>query len=51
MSGFDSAKLDAEFFAGTTWKSNFICALGTGTNEMLYPRNPRLPFDEACRIL
>jgi nitroreductase len=51
MSGFDAAKLDAEFFAGTTWKSNLICALGTGTSELLYPRNPRLPFDEACRIL
>jgi len=51
MSGFDPGKLDAEFFAGTTWKSNFICALGTGTSEMLYPRSPRLPFDEACRIL
>jgi nitroreductase len=51
MSGFDQAKVDAEFFSGTTWTSNIICALGTGTNEMLYPRSPRLPFDEACRIL
>jgi nitroreductase len=51
MSGFDHDKLDAAFFAGTTVKSNFICALGTGTTEMLYPRNPRLPFDEACKIV
>lgn len=51
MSGFDNAKLDQAFFAGTSVKSNFICALGTGTAEMLYPRNPRLPFDEACKIV
>ena len=50
MSGFDNAKVDAAFFAGTSVKSNFICALGTGTAEKLYPRNPRLPFDEACKI-
>jgi nitroreductase len=51
MSGFDHQKLDAEFFAGTTIKSNFICALGTGTTENLYPRNPRLSFAEACQIV
>jgi nitroreductase len=51
MSGFDHGKLDAAFFAGTTVKSNLICALGTGTTEMLYPRNPRLPFEEACKIV
>jgi 3-hydroxypropanoate dehydrogenase len=51
MSGFDNAKLDAAFFADTPLKSNFICALGAGTTELLYPRNPRLVFDEACRIV
>jgi nitroreductase len=51
MSGFDNAKLDQAFFFGTTVKSNFICALGTGTAEELYPRNPRLAFDEACTIV
>jgi 3-hydroxypropanoate dehydrogenase len=51
MSGFDNAKVDAAFFAGTSHKSNFICALGTGTTEMLFPRNPRLSFEEACRIV
>ena len=50
MSGFDHAKVDAAFFSGTSVKSNFLCALGIGTNELLYPRNPRLPFEEACRI-
>jgi 3-hydroxypropanoate dehydrogenase len=51
MSGFDNAKLDAAFFAGTSLKSNFLCALGTGTTELLYPRNPRLDFEEACKIV
>jgi 3-hydroxypropanoate dehydrogenase len=51
MSGFDHAKVDAAFFAGTAVKSNFICALGSGTTEGLFPRNPRLPFDEACKII
>src|ERR1700733_7693639 len=51
MSGFDNAKVDAAFFAGTSFKSNFLCALGTGTTELLFPRNPRLSFEEACRIV
>lgn len=50
MSGFDNAKVDAEFFAGTQVKTNFICSLGYGNAEKLFPRSPRLPFDEACRI-
>jgi 3-hydroxypropanoate dehydrogenase len=51
MSGFDHAKLDAAFFEGTSVKSNFICALGVGSSELLFPRNPRLPFEEACKII
>ncbi|HYM33586.1 MAG TPA: malonic semialdehyde reductase [Candidatus Cybelea sp.] len=51
MSGFDNAKVDAEFFAGTTIKSNFLCSLGYGDHSKLFPRNPRLDFDEACKIL
>lgn len=50
MSGFDAAKLDAAFFAGTTIRSNFICALGHGERARLHPRSPRLPFEDACRI-
>jgi len=50
MSGFDNAKVDAAFFAGTTVKSNFLCNLGYGDPAKLYPRNPRLDFNEACRI-
>lgn len=50
MSGFDKAKVDAAFFPDGRWKANFICNLGYGTGTGLYPRGPRLEFDEACRI-
>jgi 3-hydroxypropanoate dehydrogenase len=49
MSGFDNAKLDDAFFAGTRIRSNFIINLGYG-QEDLFPRSPRLAFDEAARI-
>jgi nitroreductase len=51
MSGFDNRKLDETFFAGTSWRSNFICNLGCGDRTKLHPRSPRLAFDEACKIL
>jgi 3-hydroxypropanoate dehydrogenase len=50
MSGFDNAKVDAAFFAGTTLRSNFLCNLGYGDDSVLFPRSPRLPFEEAARI-
>lgn len=64
MSGFDQAKVDAaffpaeasadfqcEFFPGSHIKSNFLCNLGYGDDAGLYARNPRLAFDEACKLL
>lgn len=51
MSGFDNDAVDKEFFAGTNVKANFICALGYGDPAGVFPRNPRLSFDEACKIL
>jgi len=51
MSGFDNAKVDAEFFPDGRVKSNFLCNLGHGDPTKLGPRGPRLSFDEACRIL
>ena len=48
MSGFNAATLDAEFFPDGRWKSNFLFNIGYGTDEHLFPRNPRLAFDEAC---
>jgi len=62
MSGFDNAKVDAEFFTpasgaaegfigGGNVKSNFLCNLGYGDATKLRPRGPRLTFAEACRLL
>ena len=51
MSGFDNAKVDAAFFAGTSIRSNFLVNLGHGDPAKLFPRSPRLPFDEAARIV
>ncbi len=50
MSGFDNAKIDELFFAGTTIKSNFLINLGYGDAAALFPRSPRLSFDEAANI-
>jgi len=50
MSGFDNAGVDRVFFAGTRIQSNFICCLGYGKPESIFPRNPRLTFDEAGRF-
>jgi 3-hydroxypropanoate dehydrogenase len=51
MSGFDNAKVDEAFFAGTTVKSNFLCNLGHGDASKLFPRSPRLDFEEACKLV
>lgn len=51
MSGFDNAGVDAAFFAGTQVRSNFMINIGYGdASRDLFPRSPRLTFDEACRI-
>ncbi len=50
MSGFDNAKVDEAFFAGTAIKSNFLVNLGYGDPAGVFPRLPRLSFDEAARI-
>jgi 3-hydroxypropanoate dehydrogenase len=50
MSGFDNAKVDAEFFAGTTVRSNFLCNIGYGDPAKLFPRSPRLAFEEIARF-
>lgn len=51
MSGFDAAAVDAAFFAGTTIETNFLCSVGHGTAEKLFPRAPRLGFDEAAHLV
>ena len=65
MSGFDHAKVDHEFFPAASSagaidqeyfpdshiKTNFLCNLGYGDPAKLFPRSPRLDFDEACKLL
>jgi len=56
MSGFDMAGVNAEFFESDEgemkhWRANWICNLGYGDKTKIFPRSPRLEFDEACRIL
>jgi 3-hydroxypropanoate dehydrogenase len=51
MSGFDNAKVDAAFFTGTTWKSNFLCNLGYADHTKVFPRGQRLDFAEACKVI
>jgi 3-hydroxypropanoate dehydrogenase len=50
MSGFDAGKVDAAFWAGTSVKTNFVCTLGHGDAAKVFPRSPRLTFEEACRF-
>ncbi len=51
MSGFDRAKVEAAFFTGTRVKANFLVNIGYGDPDRLYPRGPRLCFDEMAKIL
>ncbi|MDE2127000.1 MAG: malonic semialdehyde reductase [Armatimonadetes bacterium] len=51
MSGFNAEQLNAEFFPDGKWKVNFVCNLGRGDAARLFPRQPRLEFEEACRVV
>ena len=51
MSGFDPAGVDAAFFPDGRFKTNFLCNLGYGDPAGLFPRSPRLAFDDACEIV
>lgn len=51
MSGFDADQVDQAFFTGTKVRANLLVNIGYGDATKLHPRNPRLSFDEGCRIL
>ena len=51
LSGFDQDGVDREFWQGTTVRTNFLCALGHGDPDKVFPRQPRLAFGEACKLL
>lgn len=48
MSGFDNQIVDQEFFADSTWKSNFLCNIGYADESGLFQRLPRFEFEEVC---
>lgn len=50
LSGFNAGAVNREFFADSTWRVNFLCNLGKGDPDRLFPRLPRLDFAQACRI-
>ncbi len=50
MSGFDNAQVDAEFFAASGFRSNFLCSLGYADRTAAHPRAPRLEFDRVCEL-
>jgi len=51
MSGFDNAKVDEEFFKGTSLKSNFLCNIGYADEAGLFQRLPRFDFEEVCEVI
>ena len=51
MSGFDMDAVNELYFKGTDVKVNFICNIGYGDPAGLFERSPRLPFDDACKIV
>ena len=51
MSGFSNAVVDAEFFAESGWKSNFLCNIGYADESALFQKLPRFAFDDVCEIL
>lgn len=50
MSGFDPDQVNEAFFAGTSTRVNFLCNLGYGRPEVLFPRSPRFEFEDVCRV-
>lgn len=50
MSGFDLAKVNAEFFPDGRFQANFLCNLGYGDPAKLFPRSPRFAFEDVCSI-
>ncbi|WP_428391534.1 malonic semialdehyde reductase [Lichenicoccus sp.] len=51
MSGFDAAKVNAEFFADKSWRANLICGIGHGDPAKVFNRLPRLTFDDVSLTL
>ncbi len=51
MSGFDIAKVNAEFFPDGRFQTDFLCNIGYGDTSKLMGRQPRHSFERACTLL
>jgi 3-hydroxypropanoate dehydrogenase len=51
MSGFNVEKVNEIFLKGSNWRANFLCNVGYGDPEKVYPRGTRLDFSEVCRLI
>lgn len=51
ISGFDAAAVNREFFADGKLRVNFLCNVGFGDHSKIFPRSPRLHFEQACSLL
>jgi len=51
MSGFDADAVNRSFFGTHNYRVNFLCNLGYGDKSSLFPRSPRLDFEESCQII
>jgi 3-hydroxypropanoate dehydrogenase len=51
MTGFDSAGIDAEFFADNAWKSLVVVNIGKPGDDPWFGRLPRLDFEQVVETL
>lgn len=51
MSGFDTAKVNAEFFPDGRLQANFLINVGYADTAKTFNRNPRLSFEQAVTVL
>ena len=51
MSGFDEDIVNDTFFKDTTVRVNFLCNIGYGDDQSVFPRGPRLAFEDACSLV
>lgn len=51
MSGFDTEKVEKEFFPNASVRVNFLCNLGYGDESGLFPRSPRFDFEQVCEVI
>jgi 3-hydroxypropanoate dehydrogenase len=51
MTGFDPAKVEQQFFPQSKVKANVLINIGYGDDAKLFPRGPRLSFEQMAAFL